>query len=360
MNNTSLPKAGLVAMLVVILAIGGWELYLRSKGIAITYDDGPELWSEKRRQVYLPADRATVFIGSSRNKFDIDIDTWEQLTGEKALQLAEEGSSPRPILHDLAMDPKFRGKLMIDVTEPMFFSPGRQVNIDPDEDVHYYKTQTPAQRAGFLINTVLESQFTFLDKNYLSLHNLIEQKSTLKNRPGVFTMPYPCPIEFNRVSFDRQDIMTQAFETDTALQNHQVAIWNFYRSLGPKGPLPSGLSDSISLVVKQDVDAIVKRGGTVIVVRSPSSGPNWKGEQMGFPRPQYWDKLLTVTRSKGIHFADYPAISGFICPETSHLKRSDAVIYTKELIRILSTEKGWSFPFAPKSTTLTYTAGHGL
>jgi hypothetical protein len=68
------------------------------------------------------------------------------------------------------------------------------------------------------------------------------------------------------------------------------------------------------------------------------------GENMGYPRDKYWDKLLAYTQCTGIHYSDYPVIAHFECPEFSHLTRSDAKIFTKEFIRILTEEKGWTFP----------------
>ncbi len=85
-------------------------------------------------------------------------------------------------------------------------------------------------------------------------------------------------------------------------------------------------------------------------VRTPSSGPFKIGEEKGFPRVEYWDKLLQYTNTPGIHYMDYPLIDHFECPEFSHLSKSDAVIFTKEFIRILETEKGWAFP--SKQTSL--------
>jgi hypothetical protein len=65
------------------------------------------------------------------------------------------------------------------------------------------------------------------------------------------------------------------------------------------------------------------------------------GEKMGFPREKYWDRLLAYTGCAGIHYADYPDLDHFICPEDSHLKRADAAIFTQKIIQILEQEKGW-------------------
>jgi hypothetical protein len=46
--------------------------------------------------------------------------------------------------------------------------------------------------------------------------------------------------------------------------------------------------------------------------------------------------LLPAAR---IYFEDYPGTAHLECPEWSHLTPSDAIIYTKNLIRILQQEK---------------------
>ena len=58
----------------------------------------------------------------------------------------------------------------------------------------------------------------------------------------------------------------------------------------------------------------------------------------------YWDQLLAYTGCPGIHFEDYPETAHFKCPEWSHLAPQDAIAYTKNFIKILVKEKGWTFP----------------
>lgn len=341
-------KAGILTIVLVALSVASWELHLRSSGLRPSYDDGESLWSDKRAMVYMPADKATVFIGSSRNKFDLDINTWDSLTGEKAVQLAMEGTSPLPVLDDLAADPKFAGKLMIDVTEGLFFSASPRNTSEPKTRIAYSKKRTPAQRFSFLVNHVVESQFVFLDKNFFSMNAMLEELP-IPRRAGVFALPWNCPIEFGRVTFDRQNIMTERFLGDTSLQNKVTGLWNFYRSMSTDKPASGARLDSFINVVVKDVKLIQARGGQVIFVRTPSSGPYLMGEKMAFPRTQYWDKILLATGCQGIHFEDYPATAHFQCPEFSHLKQADAIIYTQNLVSILQQEKGWVFPHKPMS-----------
>ena len=346
MSTPSFTKAGILMLVIVIGFFVSREIFLRNKGIKIAYDDGEDLWADKRAMVYEPTDKATVFIGSSRNKFDLDIATWQQLTGDHAIQLAIEGNSPLPILDDLAMDGNFKGKLVIDVTEGLFFSTAPNNIIEPTKRIAYYKKRTPAQRFSFLVNEQLEKQLVFLDKNHLSLSAMLEGLPIPK-RKGVFTLPNGCPMDFNPSSFERQNIMTERFEKDSMLQKQVTGLWDFYRSISKDPPPNPAKTDSIIATIHNDIDKIKQRGGQVIFVRTPSSGPYWEGEQKGFPRPIYWEKLLMATNVSGIHFKDYPAIDHFICPEFSHLKQRDAIVFTQNLAKILEQEKGWKFAKSP-------------
>lgn len=345
MNNPSLAKAGILTLILVATAVASWEMYVRNHDYDTSFDDGPPLWADKRTMVYEPADQSTVFIGSSRIKFDLDINTWENITGDHAIQLACVGSTPLPVLEDLANDKDFKGKLVIDVTEILFFSTAPPNLKRPKENLKYYKERTPAQRAGFQLNHLLESQLVFLDKERLSLNAKLDELR-IPNRPGVFEFPL-FPPGFGRVKFNREEYMTDRFLIDTNQQNQVKGVWDFLRKASKDPPASGGKLDSIFATVKTSVDKIKARGGQVIFVRTPSSGPFLMGEKMGYPREKYWNKLLEITNCTGIHFADYPVIDHFVCPELSHLSQPDATIFTKEFIRILNEEKGWRFPKLP-------------
>jgi hypothetical protein len=341
MNTSSLVKAGILTLVLVTASVAIWEFYLRNKGIETTFYDDPALWAHKRDMVYEPADKATVFIGSSRIKFDLDIPTWENITGDHAIQLACVGSTPIPVLEDLANDKNFKGKLIVDVTEVLFFSTAPGNAGRPVDNLKYLKERTPAQRASFHINHLLESQFVFLDKEW---HSLGAQLNDLRfpERPGVYNF-HGFPVEFGRVKFNRQEYLTEKFVSDTGLRNQVKAIWGTFGKMSKEPPASGGKLDSIFTSVKKAVDKITSRGGQVIFVRTPSSGEFLGAEKKGFPREKYWDKLLEFVRCPGIHYADYPAIANFECPESSHLSQPDAIVFTKNFIKILSEEKGWKF-----------------
>jgi hypothetical protein len=342
MNEKTLIKSAILTLVIVAGVVLGYELYLRSQGIKVDYDDGPPLWADKRAKVYEPTDKTIVFIGSSRIKYDLDRATWKKLTRVHPVQLAIEGSCPRPVLTDLANDTKFKGKLVIDVTEGLFFSMAPPNMESPNENIKYFCDRTPAQLASFELNKMLESQFVFLNKDFLSINARLDALE-LKSRPGVFMMPI-FPMNFRKNTFGRQAYMTKRFVANEAECNQVKGVWAFFAKMAMSAPpMPPQAYDAIFNSVKADIAKIKARGGEVVFVRTPSSGPYLQGENIGFPRAKFWDRLLKETNCPGIHFMDYPAINHFDCPEFSHLKKQDAKLFTKEFFHLLSQQKGFTF-----------------
>lgn len=335
MPTASLSKAALLMLCIVITSLVSWEYMWRHKGYNRGYNDDEGLWRKNRLKVYAPQNEATVFIGSSRIKFDLDIPTWEKNTGEKAVQLALHGSNPRPALVDLGNDSNFKGKLVIDITEGLFF--GTRPEIAMNKRVKYLKDATPAQKTGDQINFALEHQFTFLDKDLFSLNAMLIDLR-IPDRKGV-RGDVIFPPRFTYVTFDRQEVITDTFAKDTAMQRWQTDIWTMFGALSDE-PGPGG--DTLQKIfdeVQTSVAKIIARGGKVIFVRTPSSGGYWAHEPIQFPREKYYDKLLSTTGCKGIHFKDYPDMANLICPEWSHLTKEDAILYTHALIKALQQQQ---------------------
>lgn len=148
------------------------------------------------------------------------------------------------------------------------------------------------------------------------------------------------PKKFSYVNFRRQEIMMGEFEKDTSMQNQVTGLWAMWGALSKDPGIRGDTLQKIFDEVKTSITKIKARGGKVIFIRTPSSGGYWANEPIQYPRAAYWDKLLTITNCAGIHFIDYPETKDMICPEWSHLKHSDAVLYTKALIGILK-QQNW-------------------
>lgn len=346
MQRKNLIKAGILAVILTAAFIVSWETFWRSKGFVPTFNDDKNLWALTRAKAYAPADRATVFIGSSRIKFDLDIPTWKATTGEDAVQLSLVGTSPLLLLEDLASDEEFKGKLIVDVTEPLFFSQNPMFHKSAKESLAFYKKQTPSEKASSKVNLFLESRLTFLEEKRFSLSTLLNDVQ-LPNRPGVFQFPaFPKTFEWN--TLDRQTYMSDMFLADTNAINRQTNIWKML-ILGDKTPpITDQALTGVFQKVKTDVDKIRSRGGKVLFTRTPSSGMMGEGEKRFFAKERFWQPLLTYTKTDGIHFLDYPETKDLICPEWSHLSRDQAKYYTHHLVRVLE-DKGWfSNPIAQR------------
>ena len=349
MQTKNLLKAGILGLVLVTTFILGWEGYWRSKGYVATYNDDKVLWANKRHEAYQAKEKATVFIGSSRIKFDLDIPTWESLTGEKAVQLAQVGTSPRLLLEDLANDKNFNGKLVMDITEVLFFSEAPFVNKSSREAIGYYHKQTPSEKLSSLVDFALESKLTFLEESRFSL-SALQSDIPIQNRPDVFVFP-SFPKSFSWTTFDRQTYMPNIFLSDSNDIKKVTGVWAM---LGAD-PTPAVDGKALTQIfneVKTNIEKIRNRGGKVILTRTPSSGPFAMGEAHKYPREKYWDQLVAFTQLEGIHYQDNPVTKVLTCPEWSHLAPKDAVTYTKQLVRSLD-QKGWFTGEEVPKNTLT-------
>jgi hypothetical protein len=352
MKTTDYQKAAWLTLVLVVAFVVGWELHWRHKNYDLSYNDDESLWSSKRKLVYQSSPARPVLIGSSRIKFDLDLDTWERITGEKPIQLSLVGTSPRPMLTDLGNDPNFRGTLLIDVTEGLFFSPsGSFPEKEAIKRVTAYPNWSLSQQISFQLNRVLESNLLFLDDGRLALNPLLNLLP-IPSRPGVWGGPQ-FPHEFSINEFDRQTKMTPAFVADTTIQNKVKAVWMDIGAHSPKKPIDGPPLTEILNSTRQSINQIRARGGKVLFIRTPSDGPMRQIEKQMYPRDLYWNRLLAHTQTPGIHFEDYPAMTRYKCPEWSHLTPADAIPFTEGLIPIVQQKTGWPIQQRPSATRLS-------
>ncbi|MBD2704459.1 hypothetical protein IC229_27715 [Spirosoma sp. BT702] len=355
MKTTNYVKATWLTLILVLTFVAGWEAYWRHNHYVLAYNDDESLWANTRKQIYQSSPARPVVIGSSRIKYDLDLETWQRITGEKPIQLSIVGTSPRPLLTDLGNDPAFKGTLIIDVTEPLFFTPsGAFPEKEADKRVKAYPNWSLSQQASFQINRVLEANFLFLDDFYLALNPLLS-RLPIPQRPGTWGGPV-FPYEFSVNGFDRQNKMADAMVADTAIQNKVKQVWMDVGAHSPKDVIAGPPLVDILNQTRKSIDQIRARGGQVVFVRTPSDGPMYAIEKQLFPRAQYWDRLLAYTQTPGIYFSDYPALTRFTCPEWSHLTPKDAILFTQDLLPIIEQKTGWSLrknASAPKLSSST-------
>src|SRR5580704_6820271 len=113
-------RALFLAIALFACSTGGLEAYWRAQGVRPQVPDSVDLWSYWRRQVYEPAGGVLVFLGTSRVRADIDLETLSRaLPAFRSVQLGVNGNvSPIGTLRSFADDSGFRGIVICELAAP--------------------------------------------------------------------------------------------------------------------------------------------------------------------------------------------------------------------------------------------------
>ena len=335
-----LPWRGLtvVVVLIVIAAASAWEFHCRSIGYRPTLNDNEDLWTMTRRSV---KPESIVIIGDSRAWFDLDLDELQKGLGKRPVQLAMGGSCAYPVLADLANDESFHGTIICSVVPRMFVAPPGTPPMERGEKaVRRSHTQTPAQRASQYLAMPLEEHVAFLKQEDLTLDDLLK-RLPISNRPYAQVSPR-LPPYFGTLDRERRARMIEECAwPGSELQKRIQQIWlPLFTPPPPPTYIPKEeFGKKIGAAIEarfHDVATAVKklraRGGKIVFVRFPESGELKKLEDRETPRAGIWDQVIKKTGAPGIYYEDYPELSGFNCPEWSHLSAGDSVEFSKRLI----------------------------
>jgi hypothetical protein len=322
-------RATLVALLVIVAGVAAWEIKMRAEGLsARDLGDGNSKWARERRRIDRGEGQA-VIVGSSRLLFNVDPVLWDRMTGVRPIQLAREGTNPRPIIHDLAVDPDFKG-LMIVGYDPIVFHRTGTGGQDMLKAVH---SEPLFHRSGLWLYERLASIFAFLDPRMAPMGWIIRMDVPQRTQRGDFNLPWKL-VEMDE---RRNAAIWPRVETDAAYRAKAEAIWMLPPPPGAKPPTPPQIRKMLDEVAK-DVERIRRRGGEVVFVRSPSDRPLLDREDRLYPRAVSWDYLIAKTGSVGIHYADDPVLSRMRTVELSHLSRADRGPFTTRVVQLLSAE----------------------
>jgi hypothetical protein len=325
---------GALALLLVLFM--AWEWHWRAFGAEPGYRNSDGQWAQQRRRINQGEGGKTVLVGSSRVLFDVQLPVWEKTLGERPIQLALEGTSPLPVLEDLAADPDFTGRLVIGVAPDLFFS-GFKFRGDV---IEYTKNQGPSQRSGTWISqTFLEPYFAFYDADF-ALGTVLERQNW-PLRPGMTRV-----LRVRKLSvtdLDRNTRMWSKLLEDPGYVKIARDTWAV-RFTGPPPPFmntPEKLQNTINTQLDQVVAALATlraRGVKIVFLRPPSNGDYYAHEQRVFPRARTWDVLLERTGLPGIHFEDHPQLQGYDLPEWSHLSGPEADRFTAAVAPLIEAE----------------------
>jgi hypothetical protein len=321
----------LTAVVLLMLLVAGWETYWRAYGVTPGIRNTYGLWAIQRRRIDSGEGGATVFLGSSRLYFDIQVPVWARLSGERPIQLSYEGTSPLTAVEDLAADPKFTGRLIIGVAPDLFFS-GDGIALDV---AHYTHKQSPAQRVGqWLSMNFIEPYLAFYDGDY-ALRTVLARQPW-PQRPGKHWF-----MDVRKLSMHQPD--RNAYLWDKVASNPGYlalvrSIWEEEFDSYPDDPTPEELLKSEKEQIGRAVKAVTQlraHGVQVLFLRPPSTGPYLAYEERLYPRSRSWEGLLAAARAQGIYCLDYPQLRDYYLPEWSHMTRPEAERFTAALYQTL-------------------------
>jgi hypothetical protein len=336
----NLKKSLLSALLISTIGIVAWELYWRSQDYIPTIDDNKALWAVQRDRVADLTPDNIILMGSSRTLFDIQLDNWENQTGIRPIQLANVGSSPLPVFHDIVENTDYAGTVIVGVTPGLFFSttfPKAEPWSWPQSKVDYYQDRTYAQRINHQLSLPLQQNLALMSAGEQELDDNIDLKALLKRIKIGDRIPQGMPpfYEFGEItSLDRNLEMIERTLTDTAFANTIINVWKYFG----KGAPPPDKEATMAFFLK-DAEKFKARGGNLILIRCPSSGGLRAGENQVLPRKDFWDNLVEQTNVQAYHFEDYEQLKHLKCPEWSHLSAEDARYFTTELAKIMIADK---------------------
>ena len=312
----------LVAALVALGVLGGWEMSWRSRGVAGSVSDLQASWSVAREGA---RGDAVVLAGTSKMQSAIDPRVLgESLGREGAVQLALIDRSPLPVLEELARDERFAGTVVVDVAPRIFFDGdgGREAAAEEILRGHEAYLVSPGERIDARLGLLVESSLA-LRRPAFSLRQLVEWPLTSR----ALRMP------FSRVRLDRfRELDFDRLDVDRRRASQARIVATVGRPAAP---------DEVVVLARRvaaATEAIQGRGGAVFLTLLPISGRARQEEERRFPRAAYWDQLLRISGLPGIHFADHPQLADFECTDGLHLERQASTAFTLAFAGVLAHE----------------------
>ena len=314
-------KTWAVAFAIMAILLGGMEIFWRARGFQPSVKDNAELWSQWRSKLDMKGENSVVLIGSSRTQVGVNPRVLAQSLGDAVVvQLAIDGSSPIPVLQDLAEDQSFGGVVICEVAPTMFFGLARDSESKPSEWLRRHRGRSLISAWEVPARAAIESHcVVFLPQ--LSPAHLLE--SLLHGE-----LPGP---HYVRMEPDRLKVA----DFSTVDRARVLEKWRLRFTAMGQTPTAAELRRRLASI-DACVRSIQRRGGEVVFLHMVSSDAVREVEERRFPRHDYWDVFARSTSGVAIHYADVPSLSAFICGDGSHLDGIQAQSFSKALAAEMS------------------------
>jgi hypothetical protein len=195
----------------------------------------------------------------------------------------------------------------------------------------YHQEWNWARKLDAWTADLVTQNFTFTDSSY-SIRSLLE--NSIRHGTPLPRKKHEVTRKNRQVEFD----FAQVNNEELAIMQATNLRWFRGRARDGANELPDQWQDGLA-ALSDSIESITARGGQVVIVRMPTSGPLRREELQYFPRDRFWDDLARKLPASAIlHFEDYPAFSRFELPDDSHLDYRDAAHFTRTLFEIIEED----------------------
>lgn len=309
---------GLCCFVLILCCI---EVGARKSGYGPVLKDTKELWSEHRARIPEAGENSIVLLGASRMQLDLVPEVLSSYyPDEEVVMLAVDGSPPMAMLESLSNDVEFTGTVICS----LFITALLPRSWDAQKShVEFYENEWSA-RPG------LSQGIGSYVAQHLALHNDgLSYARLLGWLSGVNYYNY-LKLTYSRHKQANYTIMGEYLAEHARIRYERTK--ESYEE-APNPPLKE--MDDQYLRVELAVGKMMRRGCRVVFVRLPTSGKIWDLDQRHWPRRLYWDRFAQQTIAETYHFEDYLSLSGFECPDGSHLDYADAIRFTHAFAALL-------------------------
>jgi hypothetical protein len=305
------------ALSLFLLVIGGLEVASRARGFRPSVRDDAATWAAIRRDV---ARDSVVLVGTSRIQAAIDPGAWAAArNGPAPVQLAVAGDSPLPVLEDLARDDRFTGTLVVEVLPRIWFDARESREQESQRMLaeHARAASSPSLRAESRLRIWLAGH---LAQRSLPLRQLLSRLMQRDPRVPYFAMD---ALRFLRLDFTRVDP-----ERRRRILIEQIGAF--------RSPETDSQRDRLIDRYLAVETTLLDRGVRVVLVQLPREGKVAEIEQQNFPRARFWDVLVDRSQAVAFDVREEATLSGFHCPDGSHIDVADAPAFTRAFAAVLA------------------------
>jgi hypothetical protein len=310
---------------VVLATLAAWEGLWRAKGFAPAAKDNAALWARERARVSSGDPATLVFLGSSIIQAAVDLDHFAQVAGgPKPIQLGLTGSSPLPVLEDLATDPAFVGVAVVEFSPIGLFDGTGSVEQLPREMLAHSRG---VERG--LFRRVEGALVDAVDDHAVFRLSMLAPTALLRFA-ATGSRPIVDPLHVAR---DR------SLEFDWSRPRARVPPALGRAALGRAPVLRGPDLETVVDRLASAASSIGERDGTVLFLAFECQGPYRKQVASRYPLARYWPLVKRVpalrvdlTRSAGLR--------AIRCPDGVHLDLRDRAQFSQVLAREIRARVG--------------------